>query len=55
MKNTIYEAMKGKLDVIEDEIDITDPNDLEEKVYAFEEELTEHMQSCFPEEIDLFI
>lgn len=54
MKNKVYESLKAKIDLIEEEIDNMDPTDLESDIYELEDELTIKMQSCFVEDIHLF-
>ena len=54
MKNKAYESLKAKIDLIEEEIDNMDPTDIESDIYELEDELTDNMQSCYPEEIHLF-
>jgi len=54
MKNKEYNALKAKLDLIEEKFESTDSNELEGEVYQFEDELTTCLQTCFLEEIHLF-
>jgi len=54
MKNKEYNALKAKLDLIEEKFENTDSIELEGEVYQFEDELTTYLQTCILEEIDLF-
>jgi len=54
MKNKAYDSLKSKLDLIEEKFENTDSIELEGEVYQFEDELTNYLQTCILEEIDLF-